>query len=62
MSTGNSGVRGLGRSLLLLVGFFLVVGVLWEGFKWLFGDPWRIEDLLGTSTSYFHQPPFRLLM
>jgi NitT/TauT family transport system permease protein len=61
MTKGSGGVRGLGRSLLLLVGFFLVVGVVWEGFKWLFGDPWRVDDLLGTGSSYFHQPPFRLL-
>lgn len=61
MSKGSIGVRGFGRSLLLVVGFFVLVGILWEAFKWLFGDPWRIDDLLGTGSSYFHEPPFRLL-
>jgi NitT/TauT family transport system permease protein len=57
----SRGFRRLGRSLLLLVGFFVVVVFLWEGFKWLFGDPWRIDDVLGTGSSYFHKPPFHLL-
>src|SRR6188508_3401631 len=61
MSKGTTGVRGLGRSLLLVVGFFVLVGILWEAFKWLFGDPWRVENLLGSGNSYFHVPPFRLL-
>jgi NitT/TauT family transport system permease protein len=50
----------LARSILALVGFFGIVGVLWEAFKWLFGDPWRLTNVLGTGTDYFHMPPFRL--
>lgn len=49
------------RSILALVTFFLIVGVAWEVFKWIFGDPWRFENILGTGASYFHQPPFRLI-
>jgi NitT/TauT family transport system permease protein len=49
------------RSVLALAVFFLVVAVAWEVFKWLFGDPWRFENILGTGVSYFHQPPFRLI-
>jgi len=43
--------RFLGLSL-FLVGFALI----WEGAKWLGGDPWRL-----TGIGYYHQPPFRVL-
>jgi NitT/TauT family transport system permease protein len=39
----------------------LAVGlvVVWEGAKWLFGDPWRIHaSLLGLSIDIDHVPPF----
>jgi NitT/TauT family transport system permease protein len=49
------------RSLLAFGAFFLIVAIAWEAFKWLFGDPWRFNDILGTRASYFHQPPFRLI-
>jgi len=38
--------------VLFVVGFVLV----WEGAKWIAGDPWRLE-----SIGYFHQPPFRVV-
>jgi hypothetical protein len=41
---------------LAFVAFFLIVGCL--GGSWLFGDPWRFEDILGTGVSYLHMPPF----
>jgi NitT/TauT family transport system permease protein len=45
----------------LAIGLFLVlVGIAWEAFKWLFGDPWRLHDVLGTGFDYEHRPPFRL--
>ena len=49
------------RSILALVAFFVIVGIAWEIIKWFFGDPWRFNDILGTGTNYFHQPPFRLI-
>ncbi len=61
MNQGRSAARGLIRTVVLLGAFLLVVGLLWEAFKWLFGDPWRLDDILGTGVSYHHQPPFRLL-
>ncbi|CAN5599509.1 hypothetical protein BH23CHL8_BH23CHL8_05140 [soil metagenome] len=46
----------------LAIGLFLLAGAfVCEAFKWLFGDPWRIESFLGTGIAYFHDPPFRLL-
>lgn len=51
----------IARTLLAFVVFFAVVFVVWEGFKWLFGDPWRFENVLGTGWDYFHEPPFYLL-
>jgi NitT/TauT family transport system permease protein len=49
------------RTILAFVAFFLIVGLVWEAFKWLFGDPWRFEDILGTGVSYVHVPPFDLI-
>ena len=47
----RSGLRRVISIVLFLVGFALI----WEGAKWLAGDPWRIEAL-----GYFHNPPFRV--
>lgn len=41
--------------------FFVIVGVAWEVFKWVFGTRGASSSILGTGTSYFHQPPFRLI-
>lgn len=51
----------LARTILAFVAFFLIVGLVWEAFKWLAGDPWRFEDILGSGADYFHTPPFRLM-
>jgi NitT/TauT family transport system permease protein len=48
------------RTALSLVVFLLVMAVVWEAFKWLFGSPWRLTDVLGTSMDYTHFPPFKL--
>lgn len=56
----RSPVGGLARTILAFVAFFLIVGFVWEGFKWLFGNPWRFPDILGTGVDYFHVPPFSL--
>jgi len=33
--------------------------VVWEGAKWLFGDPWRIHaTVLGLPIDIEHDPPF----
>lgn len=52
---------GLARTLLALGVFLVGMAVVWEAFKWLFGDPWRLEDVLGTGVDYYHAPPFYLL-
>lgn len=49
------------RTVLAFVAFFLIVGLVWEAFKWLFGDPWRFENIAGTGIDYFHEPPFALI-
>lgn len=61
MSEGRSAARGVLRTTLLMAGFLVIVVVAWEAFKWLFGDPWRLDDILGTGMSYYHLPPFELL-
>lgn len=61
MAEGRPALRGLLRTVLLIAGALVVIGVAWEVFKWLFGDPWRIDDVLGTGIAYYHRPPFDLL-
>ncbi|MGD8485207.1 MAG: ABC transporter permease subunit [Chloroflexota bacterium] len=57
----GSPVGRVARTVLAFVVFFGIVFLTWELFKWLFGDPWRFEDVLGTGWDYFHQPPFYLI-
>ncbi len=47
--------RALRRGLSLVL-FLVGFTALWEGAKWLAGDPWRLPDI-----GYFHNPPFRVL-
>jgi NitT/TauT family transport system permease protein len=39
-----------------LAGIVFGLGLIWEGAKWLAGDPWRLDGI-----GYFHNPPFRIL-
>ena len=57
----SSPIGRLARTVLAFVVFFLIVALVWEAIKWLFGDPWRFENVLGTGFDYFHVPPFELL-
>jgi NitT/TauT family transport system permease protein len=57
----SSPLGRVARTVLAFVVFFTIVFVAWEGFKWLFGDPWRFENVLGSGWDYFHEPPFYLL-
>lgn len=48
-----------GRLLRTILGiglFMLGAALVWEGFKWLAGDPWRFP-----AFGYEHRPPFRLM-
>ncbi len=38
------------RRALAIVAFLLVLALLWEGAKWLAGDPWRIDEI-----GYYHR-------
>jgi len=44
------------RRALALIAFMVALVLLWEGAKWLGGDPWRLEEI-----GYFHQPPFSVI-
>jgi NitT/TauT family transport system permease protein len=57
----SSPLGRLARTILAVVAFIAIVGIVWEAFKWFAGDPWRYEDILGSGLSYHHQPPFRLI-
>jgi NitT/TauT family transport system permease protein len=49
------------RTAMAFLAIGLLVATIWEGFKWLAGDPWRLTGILGTGIDYFHDPPFALL-
>lgn len=45
-----------------LVGFVAIVAaivVIWEGAKWIAGDPWDVTAMLGIPVAISHDPPFR---
>ncbi|MEZ4682278.1 MAG: ABC transporter permease [Caldilineaceae bacterium] len=48
--------RKLIRQSLSLLALLLLLAILWEGAKWLGGDPWRPE---GNPWAITHNPPFR---
>ena len=48
-----------GQRALAITGLLALILFIWEGAKWLGGDPWRLSgSILGTSFSYEHHPPF----
>ena len=61
-----AGVRGpdtaLGRpaKAVALLGLFVALFLVWEGAKWLGGDPWRLHgSVLGIQIDYEHVPPLK---
>jgi NitT/TauT family transport system permease protein len=61
-----AGVRApdttLGRpaKALALLGLFVALFVIWEGAKWIGGDPWRLHgNVLGIQVDYEHFPPLK---
>jgi NitT/TauT family transport system permease protein len=48
------------RTIVSVIVFLMLVAVVWEGVKWVGGDPWRYDDFLGIGTAYFHDPPLRI--
>jgi NitT/TauT family transport system permease protein len=68
MTAASSGADPLavatnpGRGRLVVAWLLIAVGVVvvWEGAKWLFGDPWRFHGtILGLQVDLEHVPPFR---
>jgi NitT/TauT family transport system permease protein len=45
--------RALARRVLSIAAFLVAFAIIWEGAKWLFGDPWRLDGI-----GYQHTPPF----
>jgi NitT/TauT family transport system permease protein len=53
---GRTRTRRWGGIVLVLIGLILV----WEGAKWLGGDPWRLHGTVaGIQVDYEHVPPFQ---
>jgi NitT/TauT family transport system permease protein len=68
MTAASSGADPLavaanpGRGRLVVAWLLIAVGVVvvWEGAKWLLGDPWRFHGtILGLQVDLEHVPPFR---
>jgi NitT/TauT family transport system permease protein len=55
--------RSLGRRVriaLVWLAILLILVLVWEGAKWLFGDPWRIHTtFFGLPIDIEHRPPMR---
>lgn len=47
------------RPLVGFVALAVTVLVLWEGAKWIAGDPWDVSSILGLPVSIQHHPPYR---
>ena len=47
------------RRVTLFVAFGAAILFLWEAVKWVGGVPWRFENVLGSGTDFFHDPPVR---
>jgi len=52
MEQGSSRIRRVVKVVVALA----VAAFVWEGLKWIAGDPWRL-----TSIGYFHDPPVHIL-
>ncbi len=58
-ATGPRSGRSRTRRAIGLVVVLVGLAVLWEGTKWLAGDPWRIHATIGgIQIDYEHFPPF----
>jgi NitT/TauT family transport system permease protein len=60
--TGTSTPRSLGRGMRIvaILGLVLLVLLVWEGAKWVGGDPWRLHgSVAGVRVDYEHFPPLK---
>lgn len=55
VSGGRLRLPGLVRMLLSFVVLVVVIAAVWEGVKWLGGDPWRVES---NPFGLEHRPPY----
>src|SRR5690242_19665654 len=58
--TSTSGNLGRGARIAAMAGLVLLVLLIWEGAKWLGGDPWRLHgSVAGIPIDYEHFPPLK---
>jgi NitT/TauT family transport system permease protein len=61
-SSERTAPAALGRRtrLLAILGLLVLLLVVWEGAKWIGGDPWRLHgSVLGVRIDYEHFPPLK---
>lgn len=54
MSQNALNFSRLRRQALSLIALFLLIALVWEGVKWIGGDPWRVDN---NPFGIEHQPP-----
>ena len=52
----NNQTRSTLKRVLVLGAFLIVFALIWEGAKWVAGDPWHLRTI-----GYEHNPPFRVI-
>jgi NitT/TauT family transport system permease protein len=52
--------RSRWRRVLAMAALLVLVALVWEGAKFLAGDPWRYDNFLGTGIAVEHHPPLRI--
>lgn len=50
--------KGRLRRVVAMTGIVVAIVLLWEGAKFVAGDPWTTDSLLGTGIAFEHRPPF----
>lgn len=55
--SGSASVRGRLRPLLGSLSVLVALLIVWETVKLIGGDRWHIENVLGTATTFEHDPP-----
>jgi len=47
------------RPLIGFVAIAIAMIVIWEGAKWIAGNPWDVQSIMGIKVAIVHDPPFR---
>ena len=60
--TSSRAARRVARTIALATTVLLALVLIWEGVKFVGGDPWRIQNALGLGIAFEHRPPLRIAL